>query len=352
MAMILRRDSLAAQAAVILRAEIEAGTWTGMLPGELTLCRRLHISRATVRGALAKLEADGLVRGSKGRRREIVKVVPVRRAAVALSRVMVLSPVPHAGLTVTKLLWMDALRGELTSRGMAMELVVSAAVSLPRAHRVLKDLVGQHGDAVWILLRASGPVQKWFAGQGLPCAVAGSMVSGVALPAVDWDYFAACRHAAGRLLARGARRLGLVIPRSALPGDEESEAGFREGAGRHGVTVIRHDGTPDGLCRALDGAMGQSGAPDGLLVCHSTHTLTVLGRLQQQGFRVPADVRVVARDDDPMLLHAVPEPARYELPPERYAGQLARIVFQWVDGEVPAASTGRLLPSFVTGSSI
>jgi LacI family transcriptional regulator len=178
------------------------------------------------------------------------------------------------------------------------------------------------------------------------------MVSGVALPAVDWDYFAACRHAAGRLLARGARRLGLVIPRSALPGDEESEAGFREGAGRHGVTVIRHDGTPDGLCRALDGAMGQSGAPDGLLVCHSTHTLTVLGRLQQQGFRVPADVRVVARDDDPMLLHAVPVPARYELPPGRYAGQLARIVFQWVDGEVPAASTERLLPSFVSGASI
>jgi hypothetical protein len=31
---------------------------------------------------------------------------------------------------------------------------------------------------------------------------------------------------------------------------------------------------------------------------------------------------------------------------------LARIVFQWVDGEVPAASTERLLPSFVSGASI
>lgn len=335
-----------------LRQAIQNGELSGLLPGELELCRRLRVSRVTMRGALARLEAEGLLRGSKGRRRQILQ--PGRsapRAGSRPSRVVILSPSAWAGLTASKLLWIDELRDQLTSQGVGFDFVASAAAFLQRPGRILKDLAALHPDAVWLLLRSTDPMQRWFGAQRLPAVVAGSLFADSALPGVDSDYFAVCRHAAGLLLARGCQRLGLVIPQVSLAGDQESEAGFRKGAGQHPVCTARHDSTPDGLCRALVALMKQE-RPQGLLVFHATHAVSALGCLTTGGWRVPQDVRLLSRDDDPFLQHVIPRPARYSVAPGAYASKLARVILRWIEGEVPAPQAELILPEFTPGETV
>ncbi len=347
-----QRTSLAGQVAAVLRECLAAGEWQGALPGEMDLCRRFQVSRAVLRAALASLQSEGLLRVSQGRRREVVGGA-VREASQAArpDRVVLLSPVPHAGLTTSKLLWIDELRGQLAGQGVPLEFVLSAAAARARPGRVLRDLVGQHPAAAWVLLRSTSQMQQWFAAQGLPAVVAGSRGEGVHLPGVDTDYQAACRHAAGRLLARGCTCLGLVLPRSLLAGDRESEIGFQAGAAGHPVRVARHDGSPDGLCRALESMMKEPLAPQGLLVCHSTHAVTALGHLIYHGWKVPQQVKLIARDDDPFLEHVAPLLSRYALDPETYARHVARHLRRCLEGAAPAGRMDLLLPQFREGKT-
>jgi hypothetical protein len=345
------RVSLTSQICAILRSEIADGTWQGSLPGELVLARRLHVGRASLRAALDVLQSEGLLRVSKGKPREIVSL-PHARSTPPLSRVVILSKDRYFHLTAGTLLWIDALRSLLGTSGIPLEFTTSAASSMSRPARRLEALVALFPGSVWLLLRCGPETQRWFASRGLPAVIAGSMHAPINLPGVDWDYFAACRHAATRLLARGAHRPAIVIPRTMLAGDRESEAGFRDGCTPHNPTSIQHDGSPDGLHRALDAAMDRPDAPDGLLVCHSTHTITVISRLLQLGRRIPHDIRIISRDDDPVLSHLLPQPARYAVPPDPFAARLARLILSWIHGKSPPPSSDLVLPEFIDGTSL
>lgn len=347
-----QRTSLVAQICTILRECLTAGEWQGHLPGELELCRRLRVSRVALRAALARLQEEGHLAGGQGKRREIISKTPQAksRRAKKPERVLLLSPVPLAKLNASKLLWMDELREHVGAQGLAMDFIVSAAASRPRPARILVELTAQHPGAVWVLLRALPPMQRWFLDSHLPVVIAGSHFPDIPLPCVDIDYHATCRHAAGRLLAKGCEQLGLVIPQEMMAGDRDSEAGFRAGAGGRSVTLARHDGTPDGLCRSLD-AMMKDTPPRGLLVCHSFHAVTALSHLLRRGYKVPLQMRLISRDDDPFLEHVMPVPARYAMSPETYARHIARLIGRLLDGEHPVAAD-LLLPKFLPGGTM
>lgn len=352
MASLPQRVSLVTQTCSILRDSLVGGEWAGCLPGELELSRRLQVSRVTLRAALARLQEEGHLAGGQGKRRRIIShesaVAP--HAGKKTERVLLLSPVPQAKLSASKLLWIDELREQVAALGLNLEFIVSAAASQPRPARVLAGITAQHPGTVWVLLRAHPPMQRWFLDSGLPAVIAGSHFPDISLPCVDIDYFATCGHAAGRLLARGCERLGLVIPQEQMAGDRDSEAGFRSGAGVRPVAVARHDGTPDGLCRALD-AMMYEAQPQGLLVCHSSHAITALSHLLRSGYKVPQQVRLIARDDDPFLEHVMPAPARYAMSPVTYARHIARLIGRMLDGQHPVTAD-LLLPKFLPGGTL
>lgn len=346
------RVSLVTQSCALLRQWIGEGVWQEQLPGEAELGRRLRVSRVTLRAALAQLEREGLLKSSQGRRREILK--PRRKRAAVQTppdRVVLLSPVTQARLTAWKLLWIDELRELLAGSGLQMEFVVSAAAAAGRPERTLRELTARHRNSLWVLLQSTAQEQEWFAASGLRVLVAGSRYGGMRLPCVDVDYFAACRHAAGRLLARGCSRLALVVPRVQLAGDRESEAGFVEGAAATHSTVLRHDGTTDGLCRSLD-ELFAAARPDGLLVCHSTHAVTCLTHLLHLGVRVPRQVRVISRDDDRFLESVTPALSRYTLEPRVFAGHIARSVLAAAAGSLPVERADLLLPEFTEGGTL
>lgn len=57
----------------IMRAQIESGEWTGMIPSEPHLCQRYEVSRITVRRAKKELIDEGLLTVVKGRGTFVVK---------------------------------------------------------------------------------------------------------------------------------------------------------------------------------------------------------------------------------------------------------------------------------------
>src|SRR5258705_11646326 len=63
---VLERPSLVNQITRHLRGELQSGAWSARLPGEHTLCATFNVSRVTVRAALKKLEAEGLLKCRRG----------------------------------------------------------------------------------------------------------------------------------------------------------------------------------------------------------------------------------------------------------------------------------------------
>ncbi|MBP7950309.1 MAG: substrate-binding domain-containing protein [Verrucomicrobiales bacterium] len=344
--------SLAGQAADALRAAIAEGTWTGKLPGEVELSRRLHVSRNTLRVALAQLEREGVLSGGRGRQREILrKTQSAAPRRTADPRVVLLTPEPLHRQAFSAVLWMDALRDHLQSAGCLLELQMPLAAWRRHPARVLEEIAARLAPAAWILHHSTAGMQRWFSARGLPCLIVGTRHPGVALPSVDSDHRAVGRHAASRLVARGRRELAILHAPTELAGDAETCAGFREGAGRAAVRDLFHNDTPSGVCATLQRAFHQH-PPDGLFVFHSTHTLTTLGHLTLGGVRVPTEVSVISRDDDPVLAHAVPEPARYVLPAEVFARKTAHLVDDLRTNSATRAQPHWVMPEFLPGGTL
>lgn len=343
----LPRPSLSSQAATVLRAEIEAGAWGHRLPGERLLAERLGVSRPTLRAALDTLAAEGWLERRQGQATCVLRggQRPTGQPCV----VRVLTPVPLREMPPLTVCWLDELRERLASAGHPLELVVRPTLSTRGGGRALAHLERSHPGGVWILHLAPEGLQRAFAARGLPALVAGSAATGVALPSVDLDYRAVCRHAAGLLRAKGRRRLVLLLPDTAAPGDAESAEGFLEGF--PGARVLRHDGTPAGLCRLVHSACAGREGADAFVVGRSAHALTVLTHLLGEGLRVPRDVALIARDGDAFLAHAVPSPARYVSDPRRWAGAVARLVLRLAEGG-RTRSQHRLMPDFVAGGTL
>jgi DNA-binding LacI/PurR family transcriptional regulator len=356
MQLVAQRPSLVAQAAQLLRDALAQGQWTGELPGERNLCARLGVSRPTLRAALEQLRREGRLAVEHGRPTRILKS-RTRSVAVRRSVVGLLSPVPLRAMPPFVMYWVDELREQLTAAGCSLELHVSRTAYSARPARVLEGLMRRAPAAAWVLYLSNEAMQKWFYERGLPCLVAGSCVPGVKLPSVDVDYRAACRHAAGLLLASGCERLALVLPQGDYAGDRESEEGFRQAMGRGNAKsaqplVLRHDGTVKGLCAELDAAFRATPRLDGLIVARSGHALTAVTYLARRGVRVPRDVAVISRDADAFLEFLASPVARYANDPALFARRVSRTAIQLARQGMSPTRAVRLMPQYVPGETV
>jgi LacI family transcriptional regulator len=353
-----QRQSLASQTANILRQGIEQGVWRERLPSERSLCEKYQISRNTLRTALAQLQRDRLIRAVHGSANRILALPPVQKSRRQKSRdVGLLSPEPLERLRPTQTLWIDELRAILSERGCRLHVFHGRQYFRTNPGPALARLMAENPHGCWILTLSNAAIQRWFDKHDVRCLVAGSVHAGLDLPYRDLDHRAMCRHAAGVLLGLGHRRLALVIAKSNLAGDLESEAGFVDGV-QHSPQVgaesfvCRHDGTADGIGRALRRLMEQERPPTALLVVNPFHYLTVSSRLGQMGWRIPQDVSVISRDDDSFLSFVVPLPARYASSPQPFAKSLVRPVLELLEGHPPSDRTHRIIPQFIRGESL
>ena len=356
MSVLPQRQSVVSHSADYLKSEITRGTWREWLPAERSLCRTLQVSRNTLRLALRKLSDEGVIRTEHGLGSRIAQKKAGRPFARPRS-VGLLSPEPLERLRPSQTLWIDELRAMLTEDGCRFHVLHGQQYARGNPARALEKLVRLHPHGCWIPIRSNKNTQAWFQRRGEPCIVAGSCFSGIDLPFVDLDHRALCRHAAGVLLAKGHRRIALIAERTLRPGDSASELGFVEGgkASRHPdaeATVAWHEPTVESFTTVLLRLMRQKRPPTGLLVANPNFYLTGVTRLLQHGWRVPQDVSVLSRDDDPFLSFVVPSPACYKTPPHLFARRLLRLVLELLDSGAIAKRAITIMPEFVRGDSV
>jgi DNA-binding LacI/PurR family transcriptional regulator len=129
------------------------------------------------------------------------------------------------------------------------------------------------------------------------------------------------------------RRVAFVFPRYNLRGDTISKEGFvealQESKRAHVQPLLAgHDGTVQGICSVLKPLFRSPTPPTGLYVSYPQDVLTVLSYLAQLHVRVPHDVSLLSRHDDPFLHHLTPSIAAYEFGVSHYAARLAQMAIR------------------------
>jgi len=352
---VLERPSLVNQITRHLRGELESGAWSARLPGEHTLCATYNVSRVTVRAALKKLEAEGLLSCRRGASRKILGA-PKRQPVARNQQLVLLTPFPLTSLLPSALFWVDFLRSRLAETGCALQVYTSRAAFASSATRALEALTRRLRPACWLLFRGTETMHQWFEARGLPTVVVGSLHDGIKLPSVDLAHRTVCRHAAGLFLAKGYQDLALLSPASGTAAELESERGFVQDAGASRspdvkTEVVWHDATVPGLCRQLDLLLQRQRPPRALLVARPEHTVTTLSYLASKGLRFPADFALISRDDDPFLKSLVPSIARYSASPTAFARKLYSVVSEVILEGSAAPVAHRVLPQFIGGQT-
>jgi DNA-binding LacI/PurR family transcriptional regulator len=357
MNLIPQRTSLSHEVVKVLRDGLLSGVWSEWLPGERSLCERLHVSRPTVRAALSELRREGLIDVVHGRRSRILTPERTLLKRAPSKVVCMLSPVPLPSLRPFIMFLVDETREFLAEAGYRLEVETSPRYYTRRPYKALESLIKEKSVVCWNLFRATPQMQMWFAEHRLPVVINGSSHRGVQLPSVDLDYRATCRHAGGTLLARGHRHIALLIESTQCAGDEDSRLGFLEAAKaipgvQPRLTIAEHNGTVAGIRAKIENLMRANSRPTALLVANSMHVLTVMGQLLRTGFHVPGDVALLSRDDDSFLQYIVPTVARYNCSPAHFASKSSHLILQVARGETVSRKAMLLVPQLIKGETL
>ena len=350
-----QRLSLVSQTAQSLRDGIRTGHWQEHLPGERELCAHLQVSRPTLRAALEELQRQGWIDVTRRQRRRI-RASQAAQCQSAKREIAMLSANSFLAMPPPMMFVIDELRDKLAEAGYTLKLHVNRACFSAAPVRTLELLVRHNQAAVWLVFGSKEPMQRWFIRQQLPCLIAGSCAPDIALPSVDVDYRATCHHAGGLLLRKGHRSIALVLPKDAYGGDLVSEEGLREALASAQapiqLRVLRHDDVTPNLCKMLDQILLSPNPPTAFLVARSPCVLTVMMHLMRRGKRIPQDVAVISRDNDPFLQATAPIVARYMINPGQIARRLSMAARQLAETGTMPAHAIRLIPKFVPGETV
>lgn len=352
-----QRQLLVTQTVAFLQTHIQNGKWHDWLPAERALCEHLQVSRNTLRAALAQLKKAGQIRPVHGSGNQILANVPRRTTRRASRDVALLSPEPIERLRPNQSLWIDDMRALLSEREIRLRVFHGQHYYGANPGLALDRLVTRNAHACWILMLASEAAQRWFSRNGIPCILAGSPYPDVDLPFRDLDHRATCRHAAGMLLGLGHRRIAMITQKSPRAGDLESEAGFTEGVhgSRHAgaeAVVVYHEDNVGSVAHALRRTLAMHPAPTALMVVQPHYYLAVATRLAQSGVRIPQDVSILSRDNDPFLSFMAPEPTRYVAGPHAMAKSFLRPLLELLQGDPVTQRRLLIVPEFFRGESV
>ena len=353
---VVKREFLRDIAARQLREALAEGHWQAHLPSEAVLCQKLHVSRRTIRSALAQLVREKWLR-SRGRGLTLAICRPVRRRNRTRPATVIrfLSPRRAEMNDHSTQVEENALREYVGRAGFRLEFECHPNLYDRFSAKRMKDLAFQPDTAAWVLLNATREIQAWFVSSGIPCVVTGSCHEGVDLPNVEFDYSASCFHAVHLLASQGQRHVVYVTQAPLNASDQSAVRGFLEAASRFPhlkATVTRHDDTREGICQALRSLLRGSPKPTGYLVSSAEHTLTTLGFLQSEGVRVPADASVICCIDSPFLDYCIPSVAQYRIDCVKSGHAVGALAVDVIRHGAGRSRHVKIGPEFVPGQTL
>ena len=349
-----QKPTMAAYAATALRQLLAKGEWSGRLPGERALALRLGVSRPTLHQALLKLEKEGLLkRRLKSAWRILAEVPPTPQGP---RRVVFLSPLRLEELDHFALHQFTVFSSHLAEQGYEVDAVHLSSVQTGRAERSLKALAAQLRPSAWVLHRCNPTTQRWFSQSGLAAVVMGSAPERVRIRSVDVDYRAAARHAVTQLQRLGhvPARIAYLMPTEKLLGHAEAAAGMREatGRGKSAVRVVTTEDRAGKVIEVVQSLWRETSRPTALILHRPLQALTVLGHLARLGARVPEDISLVVLDDNPVLAHVLPHPARYHKDTAQFAGHMRRAIDHAIGLQGGGTWATRIVPELITGDTL
>ena len=347
------RTYLSQQVADRLAVELRNGAWHNHLPGERALAAFFSVSRRTIRMALAILGRTGTIRSVAGRKvfKASLKNLPVKRGekTAVLVTSAIAEKLRDASMLILRLAHYFALSGYTLQTE-----IIPVRANLRRR----LEVIGKGPQAsVWLLVSVAKEVQRWFERHRLPSLIIGSRHECIHLPDLDFNYRAVCRHAANTLLRLGHRRVVFLSVHSGLAGDLAGECGFNEAfsaftSGPVMAQIVRHKGSVAQIGRLLDRLFKGTEAPTAMIVSRSHFAMTAQGHLLRMGKRIPEDVSLICRDDDPLFEFVVPSLAHYRVDLNRFARRAMQLAMGIDQGVSRPSISLRIIPQFVPGKSV
>lgn len=345
--------SKSAQLADLLRERLASGVWGSKLPSERVLAGEFLVSRTTLREALAALTKEKRIEPAtttRGARSIINKSTAATHAKYG--QVCILTPTLQGSpLLIEQLGFMREMLGRA---GLIAYVEECAALSeRPDPSSNLRRVIERHPKSIWVLHKMPVSVQRWFEASGLPAVVFGSVFPGISLPGVDVDFRAAAHHAAGICLARGCKRITLLVHRTALAGDTRTVDAISEELARRGEApphIMRYDFNRMRLMDGLDREIvAKPDACDALIIASHHHLLTTLSHLLRRGVRIPEDLSLVYLSNDPSVERLSPLPFRYD-PGPGLIRRLVSAIKTLAEGGSPKSCL--LIPKLLEGESL
>jgi len=351
-------QSRADQVLGYLRSRLCEGIWKEALPPERQLAAQLGVGRHTLRTALAALEKEGLLKERSQRGTLLATGLRAGRKQPVSIGVVFASQV--ARVVGKGLIYLDEVRDFFARKG--IEVVVHRAPFHPRRVSVhFQRMVNGVPHALWILVSPTEPIQQWCMKHRVPAMMIGNRSESYAMPAVSLNTRAACRHAVGRMLAKGHRRIALILPSHQKGEEEQSRLGFSEGIEesphRNEVTLRLevHQETRESIRRMVDRLVALKERPTAWLIGRPGHYMTIHSYLLRLGIRIPEEISLISRDNDLYLGDLDPEPCRYVSDTIRQARMVARYAQRLMDGKAdghPQGEVMRIVPDFVEGETL
>jgi len=348
-----QRHSLVHQLSTILGDDIRSARWGEWLPEERELARVYQVSRCTIRSALGQLRQEGVVETKHGLGTRVIKAARKTRRPRGEVSVGLLMPRSLDHFRHFVMVVVNDLRDRLFDHGCRISLHEHPQMAAGRAFEFLGKLAAQHQHACWLLVGCGPDTQRWFSKHRIPAVVSGTCDPSLGLPFVSLDNYALGRHAAMTLLQHGHQRVGALLTHS-NPGLKSGlDDVFRGGgSGLSSFVALEVDDDAERVARAVDRLMALSPRPSALFVAESNLYLTACARLSQLRLRVPEDISLLCRDDEPYLASLLPAPARYSKNPHLYAKRLLAFVLKTIGSEPLPNSGGYIMPEFVPGASL
>jgi len=330
-----------------LGKQIREGRYSTRLPGEPSLARELGVSRGVLREALALLAREGLVARKKGCHTR----VKAGRASRVRKEVVLLSD--HRGQRHDRPVFgnaLDLLEQELRRRDIVTHQVLCSG-DAERTSRRIRKLTMEFSHPAWVLFRCSREMQLLFEETNLPGVVLGSCHAGVGLPSIDTDQAAIARHAAGKFISLGHRRVGVFHPHEVRAGDERALLAFREEVRRGGgeVAGIAGEAGTAQARRAVARALPSLTAVYSLREYAAIWLHSLLPRM---GVRVPEDCALLSRTHLPVFALLTPALAGYRVLDERIIRKAAAFIERIISGQEKPRRPAFLIPEFVPGDSL
>ncbi len=302
----------------------------------------MGVSRPVLRDALKYLEQNGRLVCEPNRSRKIV--LPSKALRIK-EKVLVLVGGDHPLVGANTLA--AAIAASLERKGMEVEIRSHLAV------HSLKKMGFFSPKVVSVLVSVPESTQRWFCGQPYPAIVSGSVYPGVNLSSVDIDGRATARHAVGKLLRLGHRKIACILVEPVRAGDVETEKGFLEGFNNSATSnatpmVIRTWPEVREVTRNLRRILLAKNPPTALFICHACLSITAASFALNEGIRIPDQLSILSRDSALYLDFHYPRIASYSVSEPVYLRLLTRLVAS--PPHTPIAR--RLIPQFHPGESI